>query len=275
MSKAKIIFKILALVSIPITGFLGAKGAEWYDMEMCQIYLEKVDTDVTKRDKVKAFVKAYGPAIGSAIAGIASVIFMDRIGAKALLSAGALVAAGKAKLDDQVEMGKAYRQATIDAVGPEKEAEIRTNASNMYACRTFVNGEATDETVHTFVIDDWIEKGSHIEFDAPMANVYNAFCETNRELFDHNSGDGTVSIADFLTFIGGEASCYANEVTEAYGWNDCALVDNDCLWVPFSAPKVKGRENTYQILTHIYPNFSMHSDYPLLDDLVDDEEGVI
>jgi hypothetical protein len=79
VSKAKIIFKILALVSIPATGFLGAKGAEWYDSEMCDLYLKKVDTDVTKKDKVKAFVKAYGPAIGSALAGIISVIFMDRI----------------------------------------------------------------------------------------------------------------------------------------------------------------------------------------------------
>lgn len=276
MSKAKIIFKILALVSIPATGFLGAKGAEWYDSEMCDLYLKKFDTDVTKKDKVKAFVKAYGPAIGSALAGIISVIFMDRIGAKELLSAGALIAAGKAKLNEQTEMGRAYRDATLDAVGPEKEEEIRQEAARKYTCRTFINGEPTEETVHTFIIDDWIEAGSRIKFDAPMANVFNAISEVNRELFDRDSGDGTVSIADFLSYIGGEASCYANEITEAYGWNDCALIDDDCLWVPMAVLKVPGEEDTYRIYTHVYPNYNMNSNYPLLDDLVDDEEeGVI
>ena len=262
MSKVRIIFKILSLVSIPVTGYLAAKGAERYDSEMMTLYMEKDEADITRKDKAKAALKAYGPAAGAAVAGIISIIAMDRLWAKELLSAGALVAAGKKKLDEQAAMGRAYREATLEAVGPEKEAEIRADAAKRCIGQTFVNGEPTDETFHTFIIKDWIENGSSIKFNAPMVNVLEAFCETNRELFDNNSGCGVTSISDFLAFIGGEAAGYISSLTDAWGWNDCALVDADFMWVPFHIDKVPNEPNTYYIKTPIFPNYPMDADYP-------------
>ena len=268
MSKVRIIFKILSLVSIPVTGYLAAKGAERYDSEMMTLYMEKDEVDITRKDKVKAALKAYGPAAGAAVAGIVSIIAMDRLWAKELLSAGALVAAGKKKLDEQAAMGRAYREATLEAVGPEKEAEIREDAARRYICQTNIGGEPTDETIHTFVINDWIKKGSQIRFNAPMVNVMDAFCETNRELFDNNSGCGMASISDFLSFIGGEAASWISSITDGWGWNDCALVDADLMWVPFSFYKVPNEPDTYQIITTVFPNCPMDADYPLIEEVI-------
>ena len=152
----KLIFKIVAIACVPVTGYLAAKGSRKYDAEMQKLREEKGE-DITKMDKAVTAVKSYGLAAGAGAAAIGSVIGMDHISAKELATASGLVIAGKKKLDTEVRKYKAYRQATLNEVGEETESKIRQDASNLFI-RTAQIGECeSDEILHSFHLD-WFDE---------------------------------------------------------------------------------------------------------------------
>ena len=256
MNKAKIIFKVLAIVSIPLTGYLAVKGHEKYQDEMCMLRATKPEADISLRDKTVVAIKSYGLAAGTGALGIGSVIAIERIGAKELMVVSGGLVGAKKRLDSEIRKGQAYRKATLDTVGEEKESEIRQVAAKNYIETTYINGVESDETLHTFRLN-WFE-GKPIEFRATMAGVINGLTELQRELFDYNSGSGYGTLSCLLANIGGEAASYISEETDQAGWNTAILAaECDCYWLPFEISKCKYSPDTYEITTYWYPNYNI------------------
>ena len=252
---AKLIFKIVAIACVPLTGYLAAKGTRKYDAEIQKLQEEKGD-DITARDKTVTAVKSYGLAAGAGAAAIGSIIGMDHISAKELATAGGLIVAGKQKLDTEVRKYNAYRQATLNEVGEETESKIRQDAAGLFIRTADISGCASDETLHSFHLD-WFDED--VFFDATMAEVLHGFSEINRQIFDYNSGKGLCRAYEFFNFINHPEmidifKSYKNNF-EKYGWTIDELTnDCDCYWLAFYIVPHEVYENTYEIKTVWYPN---------------------
>lgn len=101
----------LAVLGVGLTAYLSGKAA-----------LKAKETPVPegRKEKIKRFVKVYGPAVASGVATSALIISGDRIHVKKELALGGAVAMWKSGF---LELDK----ATEEAVGKEKAEEIRSS----------------------------------------------------------------------------------------------------------------------------------------------------
>ena len=256
--KAKTIFKLVAIVCVPLTGYLAARGSRRYEEEMGLLRATKPEADITMQDKAVVIAKSYGLAAASGAGTIVSIVAMDHISMKELAAAGALVAANKKKIEAEIKKAKAYREATLQTVGEEKESEIRQVAGDIYLRSSVIGPAMSDEVVHTFHLD-WFDEDLY--FDSTMPEVIHALSEINRELFDLNSGRGICLASKFFEWINHPELIDAlGDAIKNYGWCARALAaECDCYWLPFNIVPSDDIENTYEILTAWYPNENIES----------------
>ena len=246
MNKAKIVFKLIALTGVPLTGYLSAIGYRRYSER-------GVGKDAPIKDKVISVGASYGPAIAAGALTVGSIIGMDHISTKELVAATGMIALNKKRIESEIRKANAYRQATLETVGEEKESEIRQLASDIHLRSSVIGPAMTDEVTHIFHLD-WFDED--IYFESTFPEVLHAFSEINRELFDYNSGHGLCKAYKFFEWINHpELIDVFRGSIEKYGWSAPALIQVDKVyWLPFHIVPHDEEENTFDILTAWYPN---------------------
>ena len=243
--KAKTIFKLVAIVCVPLTGYLAARGTKKYQEEMEKLKEEKPEADITTQDKAMAAVKSYGMAAATGVAAVGSIIAIDKITYKELVAAGSAVALGKNKLERKIREYKAYREATIANVGRDAERDIRKDAAEIYTRQSYVSGAATDETVHTFRLD-WFGEEKWIYFDATYSEVMAALMAMNAELAD----EGCVRAINIFTETG--HSDLITDEMKSRCWDDMMMANELTSYIPFDT--VMAPDGVIEIRTNVYPN---------------------
>lgn len=264
--KAKTIFKLVAIVCVPLTGYLAARGTKKYQEEMEKLKEEKPEADITTQDKAKAAVKSYGMAAATGAAAVGSIIAIDKITYKELVAAGGAIALGKNKLERKIREYNAYRDATIANVGRDAERDIRKDASEIYIRQTFASGKATDEAAHTFCID-WFGENKVIYFDATFADIHKAANGINNGIIN----DGCVRAANFLCDVG-----HSDLVTEemlSRCWDDMMLYFEGHPYI--TVDPVMQDDGTIKLEIPVYPNDDYDTYMTAYSRTPDELEGVI
>jgi hypothetical protein len=243
--KAKTIFKLVAIVCVPLTGYLAARGTKKYQEEMEMLKEEKPEADITTSDKIKVAAKSYGMAAATGVTAVGSIIAIDKITYKELVAAGGAIALGKNKLERKIREYNAYRDATIANVGRDAERDIRKDASEIYIRQSFVSGRATDETVHTFRLD-WFGNNKWIYFDATYSEVMSALMAINAELAD----EGCVRAINILTKTG--HSDLITDEMKPRCWDDMMMQGEQKAYIPFDT--IMKKDGVIEITAGVYPN---------------------
>lgn len=231
---AKFIFKIAAIVGVPVTAYFAAKGSKSYQKGMEELAAQKPEEDITLADKALVAAKSYALAAGTGTLAVGSVIAMDRISMKELMAAGGLIAANKQLIKKKANELESYKDAVLHKLGAEKAEEIEKTAEGIATEKAYIDDMATDETVHMFHID-WL--GFDLYFEAPFATVLTALADINQQLFDCGTGTGQYTMDRFFSKIG-RTDLICEEI-EHRGWDAGNLVQLEhCYWLPFEFKEI-------------------------------------
>lgn len=276
---AKLIFKLVAIVSVPLTGYLAAKGTKWYQEGVEELKANKPEADVSTADKAIVAAKSYGLAALSGAAGVGSVIAMDRISMGQLTAAGALVMANKRLLKEKAQKLDSYKEAVLHKLGIEKAKEVDQMAEGICLEKACIDGMQTDEVVHLFRLR-WFGDEHPVVFQATLPQVIDAMSDINRELFDRDSGSGMYVVGKFFDMVG--RPDLISEDIENRGWSKEFLrICCDCHWLPYELNKVTdehGNElDMIDIWVPYFPNEDIEAYQKQLEesDEFDEEEEVI
>lgn len=233
---AKLIFKLVAIVNVPLTGYLAAKGTKWYQEGVEELKANKPEADVSTADKAIVAAKSYGLAALSGVAGVGSVIAMDRISMGQLTAAGALVVANKRLLKEKAQKLESYKEAVLHKLGIEKAKEVDQMAEGISLEKSYIDGMQTDEVLHMFRLR-WFGDNYQILFEATLPEVLDALADINRELFDKDSGSGMYTIGKFFSKVG-RPDLICDDIVNR-GWSKEFLrICCDCNWLPYELNKV-------------------------------------
>lgn len=214
---ARMIFKAVAIAGVPVTGYLSAKGAYKYER-----ILRENGEPLTKVEKAKDLTKSYWPALLCGGVTIGSILTMDKLATNAIAAAAASATLAIAKKDVLKGEFEKYRQVVKEDAGSEKDIEYLQKASEV---RLDEDGEA----VHRFKIC-FMDEPIYIE--STLGKVEKALNSINRDLFDYNTGIGTITISDCLRYF--EHEELRNSKTDLAGWTtDLLAVNCDCYWLDF------------------------------------------
>lgn len=215
----KTVFKVTALVGVPITAYLSARGA-LTKAELLKLRAE----DAGVKEKVIDNARAYGPAAAAGAATMASIILADYFGAKEVALAGALAAGAVARKDKIKRDFDRYRGVVKEEDGDQRDIDILQKSS---AIRLDDEGEV----LHTYCID-WKGCGDPIYFEATAKDVAEGLSRINRELVDYSTGWGIVTMTEALEYLGHKE--LATEYTDKAGWSyDLLNVQCDCYYLDF------------------------------------------
>ena len=212
------IFKGVAIVGVPVTGYLAARG----EKTKAEKLLEGKSYE-TGKDKFILNAKSYGPAVAAGAVTITSIILSDYFGAKELAAAGALAAGVAARKDKIKEQFEKYRNVVKEEDGSERDVDILKKASQ-------ATYDGNGELIHRYRLD-WTK--TPIYFETSHAKVIEALNRVNQELIDYNRGClGLVTVSQFLEYI--DRSDLKTPETDKAGWSyDLLNVECDCYWLDF------------------------------------------
>lgn len=248
--KASTILSIISFVGVAVTAVLAAKGgkeAQKIEDEMEQHALDYVD----KKDIRKATWKCYIPALVSGIVTIGCGAYAKRLDTKEIVKLTGALGVASTQLDKVLRDFGAYRDATTEMVGAEKEAEIRAKAAEGLV-KDSLSG--MEEKKYTYCIK-WID-GKPMFFEATPSQVLKGMYELNRKLNDPNDLDPVVS--DFFYTIG--CPEMVNKDTDAACWDLDECYEMDTWWIHFDIIPYGRQDFTYQtaeyyeITISMYPN---------------------
>lgn len=215
---ARTVFKVLALVGVPVTGYLASRGAG-----IKAKMIKEQGVPVTRREKIKDFAIAYGPAIAAGAVTMGSICMSDKLATKAIAVATATATTAVAKKDVLKGQFDKYRGVVKEELGDEKDIEFMSKASK-------VELDSDGEVLHWFEIH-WLDH-KPIRFRATKDKVRAACDAINRELFDYREGCGIATVSQFLDHVG--YGHLATKDTDEAGWNNELLYcDCDCYWLDF------------------------------------------
>lgn len=207
VSNSSAILTGIGVVGVVATCILTYKATENTLDEIVRLRLEKEDEEpdaeeikIEKADIAKACWKHWIPVALTVGVTITSIITANRISAAKL---AAMVSAYKMSEDAR----KNYKQAVLEKFGPNKEADISTNAGLIAADNVLVDGSIPcDAIIATGCGDQPIFVsflGCYIRSSVPaIERQLNDFSD---EL--HDQGCGEASVADILTAIHIPARC--------------------------------------------------------------------
>lgn len=226
--KASTVLSIISFVGVVVTGILAAKGgkeAQKIEDEMEQHALDYVD----KKDIRKATWKCYIPAVASGIITLGCGAYAKRLDTKEILKLTGAVGLLTSKLERVVGDFAAYRDATTEMVGAEKEAEIRAKAAEGLV-KDSLSG--MEEKKYKWMID-WVN-GKPIFFEATPMQVEHALTEINRKLARMRDDTLTINeptVSDFFYEIGHPE--LANNDTDTACWDVDECCELHSWWVDF------------------------------------------
>ena len=216
--KARTIFKIIAVVGVPVTGYLSARGT----MTKAE-YIKKNGTPQTKKEKVKDNVRAYWPAAVSGAVTIGSILLTDGFAAKEIAAATGIATAAVAKKDVIKGQFEKYRNVVKEDAGAEKDIQYMTKVAE-------VELDDDGETLHWFELY-WLDNNV-IRFQSTMSQVKDALNAINRDLVDYNTGHGFVTVSEALRYFGHEE--LATPWTDKAGWSyELLNVNCDCYYLDY------------------------------------------
>lgn len=208
---ARTVFKVLALVGVPVTGYLASRGSGIKAKR-----IKEHGPAMTIKDKVVENGISYGPAIIAGAATMISIAASDKLATKAIAAATATATAAIAKKDVLKGQFEKYRGAVKEDQGEKKDAEYMVKASE-------IKLDDNGEVVRTFKLD-WLP-GEPIIFQASMADVYEGINNINRHIADYANCSGVVTVSDALDFF--KHKELANSKTNIAGW-DASLLAREC-----------------------------------------------
>lgn len=215
---ARCVFKIAAVVGVPLTGYLSARGA----MTKAE-YIKRNGSPQTKKEKIKDNARAYWPAAVSGAATIASILISDSLATKAIAAATSSAAVAIYKKDAIKHQFDKYRGVVKEDAGEEKDREYLKKASE-------VKFDDEGEVLREFKIS-WLDD-KPLYFTSTMSKVNEALNEINRMLLDYNTGSGIVTGTDVLRLLGHEE--LATPKTDLMGWgSDLLAIECECYWLEF------------------------------------------
>ena len=215
---ARTIFKIVAIVGVPVTGYLSARGA----MTKAE-YIKKNGTPQTKKEKVKDNVRAYWPAAVSGAATVCSILMTDSLAAKEIAVATGLATAAVAKKDVIKGQFEKYREVVKEDAGAEKDIQYMTKTAE-------VELDDEGEALHWFEIY-WLDNNV-IRFQSTMSQVKDGLNDINRQLIDYITGTGIVTVSEALRYF--DHPELATPWTDKAGWSyDLLNVNCDCYYLDF------------------------------------------
>jgi hypothetical protein len=216
--KARSVFKIIALVGVPVTAYLANMGK---DIKAKR--LKEQGVPVSKKEKAVDHIVSYWPAYLSGAVTMASIIASDTLAGKEIAAATALATAAAAKKDVLKGQFEKYRGAVKETDGDEKDISYMQKASEIR-----LNDEG--EVLRHFKLK-WCD-GKNIEFDLSMADAQEAINKINRELYDATIGSGVVTVSDCLGYF--KHPELADKDTGKAGWSaELLWVECDCYWLDF------------------------------------------
>ena len=222
--KARTIFKFVALIGVPVTGYLSARGA----MTKAE-YIRKNGTPQTRKEKIKDNIRAYWPAGVAGGVTIASILIGDNLATKAIGAAAASATAAIYKKDVLKREFNKYRGVVKEDAGEEKDHEYMKKASEIQL-------DDEGEVLHEFKIS-WLGD-EPLYFTSTMGTVQTALNEVNRMLLDYNTGIGVVTGSDLLRLLHHDE--LVNSKTDLMGWgNDLLAIECECYWLEFYLYKAK------------------------------------
>lgn len=232
---AKLIFKIVAIVGVPVTAYFAAKGSKSYQKGMEELEAQKPEEDITLADKALVAAKSYALAAGTGTLAVGSVIAMDRISVKELMAAGGLIAANKQLIKKKANELESYKDALVHKLGIEKAEEIQKTAEGIATEKAYIDDLVTDEAIHRFRIG-WL--GFDLYFESTFATVMSALSDINQQLFDCTTGAGQYTMDRFLSRIG-RPDLITEEIAHR-GW-DAGNLANLCqiYWLDFEFKDVQ------------------------------------
>ena len=215
--KARTVFKIIAIVGVPVTGYLSAKGSL-----KCEALLSQQQWALTNKEKAKTLAKSYWPAAVSGAVTIGSILIGDGLATKAIAAATASATLAVAKKDVLKGEFKKYREAVVEDGGKDKDVEYMKRASE-------IRLDADGEAIHRYKIK-WA--GEEIVFESTMGKVQEALNKINQQLYDYNTGSYVVTVSDALGIFDHPELRTKN--TDRAGWAvDLLEVNCDCYWLDF------------------------------------------
>ena len=233
---AKFIFKIVAIVSIPVTGYLASKGAKWYQEGIEELKLKKPEADISTADKVFVAAKSYTLAAVTGAAGVGSVLAMDHISMGQLTAAGALVAANKGLIKKKSQELESYKEAVMHKLGLEKAKDIDQMAEGICLEKSYIDNMRTDEVLHTFRLR-WFGDECPVIFESTLPEVLDALAGINQALFDKDSGSGMYTVGKFFSDVG-RPDLISDDILNR-GWSKEFLrICCECNWLPYELNKV-------------------------------------
>ena len=233
---AKFIFKIVAIVSIPVTGYLASKGAKWYQEGIEELKLKKPEADISTADKVFVAAKSYALAAASGAAGVGSVLAMDHISMGQLTAAGGLVIANKQLIKKKSKELESYKEAVMHKLGLEKAKDIDQMAEGICLEKSYIDNMRTDEVLHTFRLR-WFGDECPVIFESTLPEVLDALAGINQALFDKDSGSGMYTVGKFFSDVG-RPDLISDDILNR-GWSKEFLrICCECNWLPYELNKV-------------------------------------
>lgn len=219
LKTARYIFKAVAIIGVPATGYLAALGGKTKAEKIL-----KGEPYETKKEKVILNAKSYGPAVAAGIVTVGSIALTDYFGSKELAAAGALTVGAILKKDKIKKQFEKYRGVVKQEDGEKRDSDILKKASEVT-----LNDEG--EVVHTYRID-WLGKGKPIYFQSTEKDVEHGLNQINRSLCDFSQGWGIATVSDALNFLGHKE--LANHDSDIAGWcYDLLNVECECYWLDF------------------------------------------
>lgn len=175
--KLSTVLSIVSFVGVAVTGYLAARGGKKAAEIENELEEYSLDEATTGR-KLKATWKCYIPAIAAGIVTIGCGAYAKRLDTKEIVKLTGAVGVLTNRLQKVTGDFGAYRQAVINEIGSEKEAEIRKGITDQMVKDAETGME---EGIYTFHID-WL--GDDLYFDAKNSDVIIALDHLNKTLND-------------------------------------------------------------------------------------------
>lgn len=281
--KLSTVLSIAAGAGVVVTGFLAARGGrKAVEMEIDsfnsklaekkQVFygadlslddwkeatdqaIEDAADEASKECSTKKW-KCYIPAIVSGIVTLGCGTYAKRLDTKEIIKLTGALGVATSQLNRVLRDFGAYREAVVDEIGSEKEAEIRTKAAEGLV-KSSLSG--MEEKKYKWMID-WVD-GKPIFFEATPSQVDYGLTRINRKLANLLRDNMTIdepSVSDFLYAVG--CAELVNSDTDSACWDTDECCELDCWWVDFEKIPY-GRQDFsdnqceyYQIIPYPYPN---------------------
>lgn len=281
--KLSTVLSIAAGAGVVVTGFLAARGGKKaVEMEIDsfnsklaekkQVFygadlslddwkeatdrvIEEAADEASKECSTKKW-KCYIPAIISGVVTLGCGAYAKRLDTKEIIKLTGALGVATSQLNRVLRDFGAYREAVVDEVGPEKEAEIRTKAAEGLV-KSSLSG--MEEKKYVWMID-WVN-GKPIFFEATPMQVDHALTAINRKLARMRDDTLTIdepTVSDFLYEVGHPE--LVNNGTDTACWDVDECCELQSWWVDFETIPygrqdfTDGQSEYYQIMPTPYPN---------------------